>query len=102
MRTVHNIMFQNYLRVAVFSAITTYFLILTSGVYMPTFYGQMFTMPVQMMQKEQEVQELASHKRFLWFNQAQRDDKKGVVTLDQSKTWGDYTFFSSASGPKAF
>ena len=95
-------MFQNYLRIAVLSALATYFLMLGAGVYTPAIYRQMFIQPVQMMLREQEVEELAKHKRFLWFNQAQRDDKKGVVVLDQGKTWGDYTFFSSASGPKAW
>jgi hypothetical protein len=93
-------MFQNYFRMAVAASLATYLLSLAAGVYYKPAYQHLFTEPLAMLKKEKEFSEVARHGRFLWFHQLARDDKKGVVVSDPSRTWGEYTFFSSAWEPK--
>ncbi len=94
--------FQIYLRVVILSALFTYLLSLAAGAYYPFVYQLMFEQPKKMIENQINFSKVAEHKYFDWFFQQALDEKKGVVTLDPGKTYGDYTFFASAYGRKAY
>jgi hypothetical protein len=89
-------MFQRYFCIAVLSALASYLLLLAAGAYYTPAFDFFMSKPLLIIQHQRWVALVRSRDRFEAFEQPERDGKKGVIVFDPAKTYGDYTFFSSA------
>jgi hypothetical protein len=92
--------FFRYFRIAALSALASYLALLAAAVFYAPVTDFFLAKPIEIMKHQRFVARLKTRDRVEGYHQPERDGKKGVVVFDPAKTYGDYTFFSSAWGPK--
>jgi hypothetical protein len=92
---------EKHFRLGVLSALFTYGVLLAAGALCRPVYDYMFTEPLKMLQQEWDYVQMLGRDRMLWYSRPARSDKMGVIVHEAAKTYGDYTFFSTAAGPTA-